>query len=355
MRLSTLIVALVALGPAACATDTDDADLGNEDGKGDGTGGRVQITGAGFTAQVGREVSFAFVYSNQPGLARDTFTSRSELPKIDADGGFTIDRPRGSAKPFKLLVFIDVDGAAGCSASDYFASVQVPEGSANAELEISPLQLPKLEELPQELLDCNQAFSPQYNATVSVSGLTGVDGQAMHVFSLPHPGYSRVTKGSVAIQSGAASFVAAKALTAGYREKLVVYVDKDGQPGCSESDLIAAFTIDPATGPQQLTLSPGNLPRSPDPAEDLHDCNKFKGPAGTGDYDLIVRGSGFDAQNGQQAKLGSFKAALQSATIAGGAFEVVLPDYLWEAEQEGIVLLVDSNGDGRCGGASDLS
>ncbi|MGE0550869.1 MAG: hypothetical protein AB7O24_07250 [Kofleriaceae bacterium] len=355
MKLRQLVLTLLAISPA-CAVQPDDVDhTGDGDGKADGTSGSVRITGTGFAAQAGADVNFAFVYSNQPGMARDTFSYRSEIPKVDATGAIAIDRPRANAKAFKLLVFINVDGVAGCSAADYLASVQAPAGGGDAVLEISPTQLPKIEDESQELLDCNQAFAPRYDATVSISGLTAADGQRMNVFSLPHPGYSNVTKTGAVVEAGAASVVAAKTLTSGFREKLVVYIEKDGQPGCSDNDIIAAVTVDPATGPKQFPLVQSNLPRSADPAQDLHDCNKFKGPAGTGDYDLVVRGSGFESLDGKQAKLGSFKAALQTATVASGAFEVVLPNYLWEAEDEGVVLLLDGNGDSRCGDASDRS
>ncbi|MGE0869633.1 MAG: hypothetical protein AB7P03_13795 [Kofleriaceae bacterium] len=356
MKLPTLI-ALLAVAPAGCATqpDVDDA-VDTGDGKADGTGtGKVQIKGSGFDAQAGTELRFGFVQPIRPGRARQPYTHDAQHPVVAADGTISFTTSHGNPQAYKLLAYIDADGAPGCSAQDYLASVFVANGNDDVVLELSPKQLSLAEPLDQELLDCNETFSPRYHAKVSITGFPQSDGKLMGVSTLPHPGYARTTDGGSGIGGGISSFHAFEALTYGYREKLIMFLDQDGILGCSEDDIIAAVITDPITGPLSFAFSPTNLPRTSDPAQDLLDCNKFNGPPGIGEYDLIIKGSGFDDYEGKQALFGPREGVRDTATIVGGAFEVTIPKFLWEAEDEGAALLIDGNGDGHCGDASDLS
>ncbi|MGE0550870.1 MAG: hypothetical protein AB7O24_07245 [Kofleriaceae bacterium] len=357
MKLSKLFISLLAIAPAACVTQADDVDqTGDGDGKADGNGAAgIQIKGSGFAALAGAEVRIGQVYSLGAGKARQVWDYDALQVTIAADGTFSRTIGVGHSSEAKLVAFIDADGVPGCSASDYLASVHLPANSNDAVLELTPKLLPLAESSAQELLDCNQAFAPRYHAKVSISGFPESDGRLMGVSTLPHPGYTRITDGGSGIGGGISSFNAIEALTYGYREKLIMFLEKDGILGCSEDDIIAAVITDPVTGPLSFAFSPTNLPRTSDPAQDLRDCNKFNGPDGIGEYDLTIRGAGFDAQEGKSVLFGSPASVLDTATVVGGKFEVTIPKYLWEAEDEGAALLIDGNGDGKCGDASDLS
>jgi hypothetical protein len=191
------------------------------------------------------------------------------------------------------------------------------------------------------------------------SGFQNLDGRLMKVFTLPHSGYDRTSEGGSVIGGagpGATTFNAFDSLTVGYREKLIMYIENDGEAGCSNNDILAAVITDPITGPLTFSFSPGNLPRTAQPAKDLHDCNKFLRDGITvGDFDVIVRGSEFTAQEGRSVLVGDLTGPLATGTIRGGSFEVVVPKYVWEAEDAGLLALIDGNNDGHCGGDSDVT
>jgi hypothetical protein len=353
-----LFAALLAITAAACATDNEQrtSDVGG--GKADHTDDWkiVEVFGSGFTSHVGATMRAALVGSAHGGPMSSDRARRPTLSALTAevspDGELWVARRYyESTSPAKLLVHIDVDGSPGCSAADFVASAMLSESGGDTILEISPTQLPLVEPMSQELADCNEVFAPRYAADVRLDGFTGITGHFLEVYALPHVGYSNVVSAGTVVGSGRARLTVPDAVAHGYAEKLIMFVDQDLQPGCSEDDVIAAVITDPIGGSLHFELSPTNLPRTSDPTQDLHDCNKLVGQP-VGDHDLIVRGSGFDDREGRKVTIQSshdYRVATE-ATIVDGRFEIVLRESLWQADPETMFVIVgDDDGDGRCG------
>jgi hypothetical protein len=318
---------------------------------------RLTLRGSGFDDLADAELRFAFILDLAEGHARSTYTYDALHPRIGADGTVELVTDRPDPPAFKALVFIESNGQPGCQEDDIMASVLVAADQQNVTLEFSPDNLPLAESLEQNLDDCNQEIAPRYSFKVTATGVEEFHHRMMNVVVLPHEGYGRYSQGGSSINpDGIESFRTYEGFSHGYREKFLMFIEADGISGCSEDDLLAAVMTDPvdASTPLEYTFARDALPRTDDPAQDLRDCNKFYGPP-YGPYDLVLRGTGFNDRDGQTVTVdfGHEESSPGEDVIEGGAFEVIVPEVLWEAEDENFFAFIDGNADGLCGDPSD--
>ncbi|MGE0550152.1 MAG: hypothetical protein AB7O24_31740 [Kofleriaceae bacterium] len=353
MRASAIgLITLVA----ACTSGDAQRDPSDRGGKADDPNVvNLEITVTGYPAQAGAEIRYGFMYALEPGRARTGYIQPHPGLRLDSDGSVMFQVPTGNTIARKLVVYLELDGIAGCSVNDAFASAIIPIGAATLPIELSPNQPWLAEDIDQEVRDCNHLFAPHHDLSVTASGFTG--NVVMDIYVMPDPGYSKYEVDFAFLIGGAGTMPMPSTLDAGDREKILMFVNLDGSPGCSEDDALAVVITDPVTGPVALSIDPTNLPRTDDPARDLHDCNKLKsGGKPVGDYSVTVRGTGFTDHNGKTAIIGlPYRGTLTETTIANDSFELVLPGTVWEGMSALFAVLIDGDGDRKCGNPLDLT
>ncbi|MGE0871513.1 MAG: hypothetical protein AB7P03_23340 [Kofleriaceae bacterium] len=351
------LVSLVSLATVGCTSAPDDADHAGGGGKADEWDGlNVELNVNGLTEQAGQEVQLAFVNRFDTNKARRIYQQWNLHPIINPDGNMLVQTRISNGENVKVVAYVETDGIPGCSANDAIASSIATAGSTTVGVFLRNGQRWIAEDLEQELRDCNEVFAPRFDLKIAVTGFAGLD-ESVDVYVMPHAGYSSYDQGYGWLSNGVATIESAGALTAGRRERIVVFIDKDGLSGCSENDVVSVYETDPVTGSIDLSLTPQTVQRSADPARDLNDCNKF-GWEGKpiGDYNVTVRGKGFAANEGQNAILGlPYRGVMNLAPIVNGEFELFVPKVVWEGSSANFVMLVDADGDSKCGGASDLN
>ncbi|MGE0871512.1 MAG: hypothetical protein AB7P03_23335 [Kofleriaceae bacterium] len=350
--LPIIVVALVA----SCASADIDGDSFDRGGKADDPHVvNLEVTVTGYPAQAGAEIRYGFIYALAPGRARSAYIQPHPGLVLNDDGSVMFQVPTGNTIERKLMVYLEVDGIPGCSANDAFASSIISVGAATLPITLSPDQPWLAEDFDQEVRDCNQLFAPRHDLSVTASGFTG--NVVMEIYVMPDPGYSQYGVDFAFLIDGAGTMPMPSVLGSGDREKILLFINLDGTVGCSEADALAVFVTDPVTGPLALSIDPTNLPRTSDPARDLHDCNKLKfGGKPLGDYSVTVRGSGFVDHNGKPAIFGlPYRGILIETTIANDGFELIFPGSVWEGASALFTVLIDGNGDRKCGNALDLS
>ncbi|MGE0870656.1 MAG: hypothetical protein AB7P03_18975 [Kofleriaceae bacterium] len=381
-------------GLIACATDpSGDHDLGSGDGKADGKGLSLTFSmeGFGWFPPGSPQTVDASAYM-WPGRTVHVFVQSVSDPAQRAYKGGVIDSMGGFSlvfadalqvgEEYRVLAYSEPPGLNpmnvqfGCQGVEWIRTWQVGPVTASEQLAVTPAASGASDPAADALL-CNElvgdpvqrfdlrltgdgflaqnqsanlsvTFLPQTEDPIPSSDLVDLRGVAPAVGPIGGPGTIR--------------FTSHDALAEGRRERILMYLEADGLPGCTPGDFYGVPTIGPVTGDAELVFTPTSFPNSGDLSADLELCSKvFVDPAKPmGDYASTYNGTGFTALAGKPVRMVTFywpntvsPRVVDSVVAADGSFSITMPEAAPTFTVLQQALLIDADGDGRCASPAD--
>jgi hypothetical protein len=299
---------------------------------------------------------------------------------VDTMGGFELEFEQAlvDGEAYRVLAYTEEQPFAtvfGCQEGDPLGVWEFDPVHGPQEIIMTP-DLPRSPDPGQDVELCNALAgdpSPRFDLTLTGDGFfeqnqlevlkLSILPQAEDPIPSANLGYFGWTGPAIGAIEGPGSIrhTSTEALAEGRRERILLYLEADGNRECSEGDYVGIVTTDPVSSDLELVFSPTDFPGSGDPAADLAECRNLHRSlaAPTGEYALTFKGAGFDAFEGSTLRLGSFvdvdqpSQRLAEAPIEGGAFTITISEVVPKLGAVNNLLLFDADGDGRCASDQD--